>query len=265
MGKYKLIAADLDGTILDDTYRIMPELLSLIDESRYRGVNLLVATGRVHPSAISFVQSLGVTLPVITSNGAVIKDPLTDELISHIPLERELAAEVLKLTGNGSVQRVVIIKDNFFTDAPEETTKEYSRALRVNFIRTDYLEDILTEDPTMIVVRGLVDEITGLTTMLRNHFGEKIYLANSKPFFIDINHPEVSKGVALLNVCKKIGINPRDVIAIGDGWNDREMFEVAGLGVAVANAPDQLKEMAGYVCEKASYKGVIEVIRKFIL
>ncbi|MHB9093982.1 MAG: Cof-type HAD-IIB family hydrolase [Eubacteriales bacterium] len=264
MPKFRLIAADLDGTLLDDTYRVMPELLSSINEGRAKGVELVVATGRLYPSALPFVRDLAVCLPVIASNGAVVRDPGTGELICHLPLARDLAVEALMLTGGGSAQRFVNIRDNFYTDAPEETSKRYSEALRINFITRVPLEEVVTEDPTMVVIRDGDAEICRLTGILREHFGEKVYLANSKPFFIDINHPAVSKGTALVNLCERLGISLQEVIAVGDGWNDLEMLGVAGLGAAVANAPEELKASADYVCNNQSYKGVIEIIERFL-
>lgn len=265
MRRFKLIVADLDGTLLDDTYRVMPDLRMAVERCRAKGVELAVATGRLFPSTLPFVRDLGVSLPVIASNGAVIKDPLTGELIYHLPMDRDLAIEALRLTGNGAAQRFVNIRDVFYTDVPEEKTKKYAEALRIDFIRKAPLEEAVTEDPTMVVVRDRDDEISRMTVSLREHFGDRVYLANSKPFFIDINNPGVSKGAALLNLCGRVGVSPGEVIAVGDGWNDLEMFKMAGLGAAVANSPDALKERADYVAGEPAYRGVIDVLEKFIL
>lgn len=265
MGKYKLIVADLDGTLLDDSYRVMPELLVAVNACRAKGVELALATGRLYPSALAFAKDLDVRLPVIASNGAVIRDPLSGELLWHLPLPRALAIEALKLTAGSGAQRFVNIGDILYTDAPAAATKKYAAALRTQFIRSVPLAAAVTEDPTIVVWRDREDEIARLTGFLRGHFGERVYLANSKPFFIDLNHPEVSKGAALLKLCRKTGVSPDEVIAIGDGWNDLEMFKAAGLGAAVANAPAGLREKADYVCAEASYRGVIEVIERFIL
>lgn len=265
MRRFKLIAADLDGTLLDDTYTVKPELMNAVNRCRYRGVEMAVATGRLYPSALPFVKDLGVTLPVIASNGAIIRDPQTGELIYDLPLAKDLAMEALRLTAGVTSQRFVNIRDTFYTDASDEASRKYSEALRIQFTRRIPLEDAVTEDPTMVVIRDREEEISRLTAILREHFGDRVYLANSKPFFVDINHPGVSKGAALLNLCRNIGINPEEVIAIGDGWNDLEMFKAAGIGAAVANAPEALKEKADFVCTKPSYRGVIEVIERFIL
>lgn len=265
MPKFKLIAADMDGTLLDEQYRVMPELLAAIEKCRDRGIDMVVATGRLYPSALPYVKELGVTLPVIASNGAVVKDPVTGELLYHAPLNKDFAVEALRMTKNGTAQRFVNIRDKFYTDASEEMTKMYSEALRVDFIRIMSLEEIVTEDPTMVVIRDREDEIARLTAFLRREMGDKVYMANSKPFFLDINNRNISKGAALIQLCRRLQILPVEVLAVGDGWNDLEMFEAAGLGAAVANAPDRLKEKAGYVCASNSFMGVIEIIEKFLL
>lgn len=266
MRKFKLIAADLDGTLLDDTYNVKPELLKYINLASEKGVQLLVATGRLYPSALPFVKDLSVTLPVIASNGAVVKEPENGKIIYHFPLERQLVRDVLKITKDYPVQRFININDTFYTDAPEENTKKYSEALKVEFVHIEPLEKVLDNDePTMAVVRGKDELIKELTGIMHDYFGEKVYLANSKPFFIDVNNPSVSKGAALARLCTDLKINPAEVISIGDGWNDLEMFKVSGLGVAVANAPGKLKNEADYVCENSTYHGVIEVIKQFVL
>lgn len=265
MAKYKLIAADMDGTLLDDKYRVEPELTAVLEKCRDRGIHLVIATGRLYVSAFPFVRELGVTLPVIASNGAVIKDPGTDELLCHFPLDKDLAIRALKLTATDTAQRFMCINDRFFTDVSEETFKKYAEALKIDFIRVIPLEEAVTDDPTMVTIRDREDEIARLTGLLRQHLGDKVYLANSKPFFLDVNNPLVSKGNAVKWLCRRLGIDPAEVLAIGDGWNDLEMLQVAGMGVAVANAPGDLKKHADYICQLPSYHGVIEAIEKFIL
>ncbi|PKM81078.1 MAG: hypothetical protein CVU89_11080 [Firmicutes bacterium HGW-Firmicutes-14] len=263
--KFKLIAADLDGTLLDDQYRVMPELLETVNRARARGVELAVATGRLYPSALPFVSDLEIVLPVIASNGAVVRKPGNGELICQWTMKRELAIEALKLTENGTAQRFVNVNDAFYTDAPEEASRRYQQALKIQFLRKVPLHEVITEDPIMVVIRDSEEEVARLTGILREHFGDRVYLANSKPFFIDINHPGVSKGSALMDLCRRLGIEAKDVIAIGDGWNDEEMLKAAGIGAAVANAPALLKEKADYVCTHPTFKGVIEIIERFVL
>lgn len=168
------------------------------------------------------------------------------------------------MTENGTAQRFVNINDVFYTDAPEKASQRYEEALKIRFLRRPSLYEVINEDPLMLVVRDSEEEVRRLTVVLREYFGDRVYLANSKPFFIDINHPGVSKGAALLDLCQRLGISPAEVIAIGDGWNDREMLALAGLGAVVANAPEALKQTADYVCDNPSYRGVIEVIERFI-
>lgn len=265
MSKFKLIAADMDGTLLDDKYRVRPELLAAIEKCRARGIDLVLATGRLYPSVLPYVKDLGVTLPVIASNGAVVKDPGTGELLYHVPVDKDFAVEALRLTKSDTAQRFVNIRDKFYTDAPEETSRMYSEALKIDFIRVLNLEEAVTEDPTMVVIRDREEEIARMTELLRQELGDKVYLANSKPFFLDINNRRISKGSAITFLCQKLQVDLSEVIAIGDGWNDLEMFRAVGMGAAVANAPDQLKKTADYVCSLPSYQGVIEVIEKFLL
>lgn len=264
MNKYKLVAVDLDGTLLDEQYKVTPEVRDIVSRGRAKGIGFTFATGRLYPSARQFAVELGLTLPLITYNGALIKEANGQKPVFHLPLERDLAQDVLDVTREWPGRRFVFIGDVVYTDTEDEVTRSYAKALRVEFRRLEQLEQVLFESPTMITFRNEPPEIDKLTEFIRNHFQDKIYLVNSRPFFLDIAHREVSKRRGLEELCARLGIKAEEVIAIGDGLNDLEMLEFAGLGAAVANAPEELKAKAGYVAGGSHYHGVIEVMEKFL-
>lgn len=264
MSKYKLVAVDLDGTLLDEQYKVMPEVRDIVSRARTGGIGFTFATGRLFPSARQFAAELGLNLPLITYNGALIKEANSVKPVFHLPMDRELAREVLDITQDWPGRRFVFIDDVVYTDTEDEVTRNYAKALRVEFRRLRQLEPAYFESPTMITFRNEPPEIDKLTEFIRNHFQDEIYMVNSRPFFLDIAHREVSKGRGLAELCHRLGIKAEEVIAVGDGWNDLEMLEFAGLGAAVANAPDDLKSRAGYVAEGSYYHGVIEIMEKFL-
>ncbi|MFZ5640847.1 MAG: Cof-type HAD-IIB family hydrolase [Bacillota bacterium] len=264
MSKYKLVAVDLDGTLLDESYTVTPEIKDMVCRAQARGIGFTFATGRLFPSARQFAAELGLTLPLVTYNGALVKEAAGKQPLFHLPLAKETAREVLDLTREWPGRRFVFIDDVVYTDTDDEVTRHYAKALRVKFRRLTQLEEALIVGPTMITFRDDPPEIDKLTGCIRKHFQDKIYLVNSRPFFLDIAHREVSKGRGLAELCGQQGIKPEEVIAVGDGWNDLEMLEFAGLGAVVANAPEGLKAGADYVAAGSHYHGVIEIMEKFL-
>lgn len=264
MNKYKLVAVDLDGTLLDEQYTVTPEVKDIVARARGRGIDFTFATGRLFPSARVFAAELGITLPLITYNGALIKEAAGTGPLFHLPLDRELALKVLDLTRVWPGRRFVFINDVVYTDIEDEVTRSYAIALRVEFRRLDQLTEALFEGPTMITFRDNPPEIDKLTGFMKQQFHDEIYMVNSRPFFLDVTHRNVSKGRGLSELCTCLGIQAEEVIAIGDGWNDAEMLDFAGLGAVVANAPEELKARADYVAAGNHYHGVIEVMEKFL-
>ena len=264
MSKYKLVAVDLDGTLLDDKHKITKEIADTVAWARSKGIGFTFATGRLFPSASVYAAELGITMPLITYNGALIKAPDAAESIFHLPLDRETAMDVLDATTDWPGRRFVFVDDVAYTDLEDDVTREYSKALRVEFRKLAELDRAGIGGPSMITFRDDPPKIEKLTAFLRNLFQDKIYLVNSRPFFLDISHRTVSKGRALAELCAYLGIEPEQVIAIGDEGNDLEMLEFAGLGAAVANATDDLKAKADYVARGSHYHGVIEVMQKFL-
>ncbi|GAB4257636.1 Cof-type HAD-IIB family hydrolase [Thermincola ferriacetica] len=263
--KYKLIVSDLDGTIFDQTYTLAAELKEAVIKARGRGCEFTFATGRLYPSAVQYARELGLKVPLITYNGALIRNPVTDETVLEVPLPRGKAGEIVKLTDGQPVMRFIFRDDIVFTDTEEVFTRPYADALGVKFVYVRRLASVLDKDPIMITLRAEPEEIKKWTAIFRDRFAGQLYLANSRPFFLDVAHPKVSKGFAVAELCRVMGISPAETIAIGDEANDVEMMERAGLGVAVGNAAAGAKRYADYVAKGEYWRGVIEVIEKFVL
>lgn len=263
--KYKLIVSDLDGTIFDKTYSITREFAEIVQRVREKGCEFTFATGRLYPSAVKYAVELGIKIPLITYNGALIRDPITGITVAKTLLPKEKALEILNITENQGVMRFVFVDDLVYTDADTEITRGYADALRVKFETNVPLKAVVNENPIMMTLRDNPKEIQKWTRQFRDRYGDSLYFANSRPFFLDIAHPKVSKGYALKYLSQYLGINPNRVIAIGDEDNDLEMMKVAGLGVAVANASQIVRAAADYVTKGQYWRGVIEVLEKFVL
>lgn len=262
---YKLVAIDLDGTLLSDEKVIADSTVELIRESHKKGVAFTIATGRMSRGALRYAEQLDINIPIITYNGAIVRSPASGCIYREHKVPATGAIQAVTLLKDQPVLRYVFLEDEVYTDTPHDWTDRYADLLGVemNFVG-DVLE-LLSVDPTMLVFMVPVMKAVELTEVLKNGLDSQVRITNSTEWFLDVLSAKASKGLALKQLAEHLGIAREEVVAIGDNLNDIEMIEYAGLGVAVANATDGLKSIADYVTDSPVAGGVEEVIMKHIL
>jgi len=262
--KYKLVAVDLDGTLLGPDKKISKETTALIQQKASQGVVFTIATGRFYPSALPYARQLGLDVPIITYNGAMIKASKSEQVYHHLTLDLNLAKQAIGLISPREGMRFVFYNDVIVTDAPKEKAGHYEQALGVSFLYEPELLANFHREPTMVVFRVPEANVVQLTSRIKNHLREQVHITNSLPFFIEVNHREATKGLALAKLGQSLGIKREEMIAIGDSYNDLEMVEYAGLGAFVGNAPEVLKAKADYAASGHGEEGVREILNKFL-
>jgi Cof subfamily protein (haloacid dehalogenase superfamily) len=242
----RAVAMDLDHTILPDSLEFSPALVRAVGRARDAGIEAIVATGRMFASARPYALQLGVTAPVICYQGALIADPATGEWLLHRPMGVPLAHEVIKAVSAAGFHMNVYVDDKLFVEELNGEAVTYARHARLEAHAVGNLLEWLDRPTTKIVVVGEPAELDRLQDELRARFDGRAFIAKSLPIFLELALPGVSKGAALEFVCERLGIAPADVVAFGDGANDVELLETAGLGVAVAGADAALDPVAGW-------------------
>ncbi|MDD4169985.1 MAG: Cof-type HAD-IIB family hydrolase [Desulfotomaculaceae bacterium] len=265
MSKYKLVAADLDDTLLDDNFRLTGRVKEMIKAVLEAGVQFTLSTGRMYRSAEPYARELGLDTPLITYQGALVKNALSGEVLFYRPLPLRYAREII-----GRVHELGYHLNAYLDDLllMEQDTPEGRRYMQIAGVQAEIVGDllkILDSDPTKVVViadEALLDQ---LSAELAPIYHNKVHISKSKPYFLEFSHPQATKGYALAMLAEYYGINRDKIIAIGDSYNDLEMLEYAGLGVVVANAREEIKEKAGYVATAPNGEGVVEALEKFVL
>jgi len=260
---YKLIAIDLDDTLLRNDLSISERAKKAIAASIAKGALVTFATGRMYRSALPYALDLKLDLPLITYQGALVKYADGRE-IYHRPLELALAKEVIKFVEPSGLHINVYLNDELYMEEASEWGKKYADIARVPFHLIKMPHDLET-DPTKILVIGESDQLAQLQASLNNEFGNKINLTKSKKNFLEISHPKATKGYALKELTQSLNLKREQVVAIGDNLNDLDMIEYAGCGVAVANAVPALKEAADLITRSNDDDGVAEVIENLII
>ncbi|WP_041313805.1 Cof-type HAD-IIB family hydrolase [Heliomicrobium modesticaldum] len=269
MSPIRLVAMDLDGTLLDEKRRIPEPVARRIAELRGKGVIFTVATGRIYPSALPYAKQLELEAPMITCNGAMIRHPADGRIICHRTVEAKQALAVLQFlkAKNSDALRYSFHGDEVYTDTPHEYTTSYERGLGLSFTFVDDLTAHLAKEPerhpTMLVLMTDPAVTPALTQDILAHLNGTVTITNSHDYFIEILHPEASKGAALAQLAASFSIDRSEVLAIGDNRNDLTMIHWAGQGVFVANAPEVLHQAADYVTSASNSMGVLEALNYF--
>jgi Cof subfamily protein (haloacid dehalogenase superfamily) len=248
------VAMDLDRTILPRSLELTDRLVAAVAAVRATGVRPIIATGRMFRSARPFALRLDLDTPLICYQGALIADARSGEWLVHTPMPVPLAREVLGALDGQHVN--VYVHDELYVEELNSDALEYARHSKLEPRVVGPLDDWLTEPTTKIVVVGEPARLDVLETQLHDRFGQRLFIAKSLPHFLEVAEPEVSKGSGLRWVCRKLGIDPARVISFGDGANDIELLQEAGLGVAVEDADPALLPHAAFTVPSVEEDGV---------
>ena len=268
--KFRLIAADLDNTLLDEKSEISPRNREAIREAIDRGVQFVIATGRMFKTSVSFMDDLCISgdCPLINYHGALIKKSKSREIVLHRTLNNELAVEVAEEAERQDCHISIFIDDNLYIGKESEYSRYYQNLARIEPEEVGTLSAFLKKyrlEPSkmsLISWDGRIDEIEAL---FKAKFGRKLSVLQSRPYFLEITDRKATKGQALRWLVEREGIRRDEVIAFGDGHNDLDMISYAGLGVAMANARPEVLEAADLIASSSNEDGVAEVIEKYIL
>lgn len=265
----KLIASDLDETLLDESSRLSEENKRVIGEALAQGLTFTLATGRMYQSAAPFAREIGLgsEQPIICYNGALIKR-LSGETLYEKSLSPELASMI---AGYGQKQGWTVnayFDDELYVAAMNQEVEDYIALAQVGVAVVDDLVDFVQEGKkhlAKILIIGQPDEMPGRIEELKSLVGSEVQIVRSRNKFIEITNMEAHKGASLLWLAKSMGLTASEVMAIGDSNNDLTMLKMAGIGVAVANASQVVKDAASHQTGANFEHGVAEAITKYAL
>ncbi len=265
MKKYKLIAADMDGTLLNNNSELTPGVRDAIRRCMAAGCYFLPATGRPIHGIRLFGTDLFGNAPIITYNGAVVVSADGNEILYSVDMDAEDARYVLRMGREADTTICVWSCNRLYVNKLNDNVEQY-RALsgQTPIVYTDD-EMLIRQGITKILWFDTVERVNAWHHGIAPDTIPGTSFNPSKPYFLEFYSQKVSKAEALSAVCKMVGVDVADAIAIGDGFNDLPMLERAGLGVAMANAPDEVKARCGYVTSSNEEDGVARVIEKFML
>ena len=260
----KLVACDLDGTLLNDDKQIAPQTLQAIGRLAGRGVRFVIASARPPRSVRHLYDHLHLDTLQINYNGALIWDQLAQLAVDHRPLPGALALEVIRLARAIDKQVLVTceILDCWHTDRVDNTyTTATGELFGPDVIAP--VEQFCGGEVTKLLLLGPGKVMQAIRPQVLDRFGDRINLVCTEPELLQIMEKSVSKATSLRRVVEKYGIGLQQVLAIGDGENDLEMLSECGIGAAVANAAPALKRAANWVAPRPNSLGVLDALQRF--
>lgn len=261
--KIRCIVSDLDGTLLMPDHSLPDEVIAAIKKYTEAGGLFTIATGRPLLTAQSIIEQIGIELPVILCNGAVLA--ASGKVLERKSLKAAAMAEMLLEANDWGLtvflfreERIEVFVRNEDVELFEH--KESVTCKLVSIADASWKTGMLEK----VIIFGEMDRIEALWSNWSQRLEQSVEKFQSEPYYVELISAETSKGKALERLAEMLGIERESMMAIGNQMNDLPMLQAAGVGVAVANSPDELKAAANYVCTAAYGAGVIEAINNIV-
>jgi HAD superfamily hydrolase (TIGR01484 family) len=244
MTTYKMIALDLDGTLLNEERKISQRNALAIKKAVEKGVIVCISTGRGMKSAREHVAELGLKGPFVTANGSEVWETPNKLLVRHT-LQHDLVARLIEVANEHDVWYWSYTIDGLLSKENFDGQIE-----KIEWLKLGYYDE---DAQKLAAARSEIIHIPDLE------------ISNSHPLNVEINPKGITKAVGLQQICEAYQISMSEVIACGDSLNDVEMIKSAGLGIAMGNAQQAVKEIADAITLTNDEDGVAVVIEKYLL
>ena len=263
--KYRLIATDMDGTLLNDKSEVSERTKAAVIKAVEAGVIFVTATGRPMCAVEGVNSFLSKDMPFIIFNGASAVMGKSREVLFNKPLDFALACELYSIGVGLRIPVVIWTGDRLWVSRDCEEIERYRglSGAEVNLISD--INELRNHDISKTLWIDKPERVSRLYSRMKEHFGPKLNCHPSSPRFLEFVNPLAGKAEALEELGRRYGIDSSEMIAVGDSYNDISMLCYAGLGVAMENAPDDIKAVCAHVTKSNNNDGVAAVIEKYCL
>jgi len=269
--KIKLIACDMDGTLLNDEKEIPEENIRAVRSLKDLGILFVIATGRHDSMVKAYMDALGIEMPVISCNGAMVREPFSNRLYSSIPLTNDQVLGIISSCRTFGADYHIYGRDVIYGESMTSRMLYYGNrnsglserdriSLHVSTDYRSYVEENMGEHFKVLIIPRKEEDFTSIAEEILRTTGLQAF--RSDPTLLDVAQKGITKAHAIENLCRELKIEREETAAIGDQLNDQDMLEYAGIGIAMANADDRIKKAAPIVTKKSNNEGgVAEAIR----
>jgi len=266
MNRIRLVALDLDGTLISTKLQISQNVKAAIARARSGGVAFTMITGRMFEAARPFASAIGIEGPIVCYQGAATYVVASGERLSHTPIPPPIGERVFARAARDGVRALGYFEDRLYTQVDDQYTRSYTALARVEAHVVGPLVEFFAERPSTKINCVLDPKQAGAyAAELRDWLAGEANVTRSQPEFVEVIDAGVDKGRALRAVAQYYDVELAATMAIGDSWNDVPLLTSAGFGVAMGTAPPELTEKADAIVGGVEDDGVAEAIERFIL
>lgn len=266
--KYKMIVLDLDDTLLQDDGTISPRNKQALMAAQEAGVKVVLASGRPTYAMRALAEELELERfgsYILSFNGAKIINWKTQEEPFSSTLTPQMAHDLYQMSIEEGVSALTYVGDEIITASANEYTAIEAEITGMKVVQVPSFVEAVQVPVVKVLMVADPEKLVQVEEKLKVKMAGQLNVMRSKPFFLEFTEDGVNKGTSLNHLIQQLGIERSEVIAMGDGYNDVAMIEFAGLGVAMGNAPEEIKQLADYVTDTNMNDGVAQVVEEFIL
>lgn len=266
---YKLIALDMDGTLLTTDKKVSERTEAAIKAAEAKGVKIVLASGRPLVGLNRYLEELELIKGedyVLSFNGGLVQNTKTAEIVSKVSLKGSDLKYIYEISKELNINiHAFSAKEGLITPKHSQYTYHEAEINGIDINIKDFNEVDDEEDIIKVMMIDPQEILDPAIEKLPKEVYEKYSVFKSSPFFLEFTHKEVDKGLGLKKLGEYLGIKKEEIIACGDAGNDLSMVKYAGLGVAMDNAVAEVKEASDYITASNDEDGIAQVIEKFIL
>ena len=260
----KMIATDIDGTILKWGLEFTPALKQCIKNLKEKGVKVVLVTGRMHCAALPVARELGLDTPIISYQGGLIKD-FDNNTLYQKNLDSKYALSIVSWARLNNIHINLYIDDKLYVERDNDIVKKYTDGKFIDYEVINF-DSLAIKNVNKILAIDLndPDKVTGWVNELRAKFPD-LYIVKSTPYFCEIGCGEAKKSLGVEFLCKMWGFDKSEVLTIGDQNNDIDLVKAGGIGVAMGNGTPELKQCADFITDTVDNDGFVKAVEKFVI
>lgn len=258
----KLIATDIDGTILKYDYEFNVEVKNCIRNLTKHGVKVVLVTGRMHSATTHIAEELGLDTPVVSYHGGLIKH--NGETLYERNLNSNSAKNIINWARKNNIHVNLYLNDKLFVEKDSPTIQRYIKQGVPDF-QIKSFDEVKLERINKMLLINYEDE--NKVTMWKEYLEIKhkdVYFIKSMPFYCEICHIEATKACAVNFLKDYWNLKKEEIMTIGDQNNDIDLLSAGGIKVAMGNATEELKSVANYVTDTVNNNGFVKAVEKFV-
>lgn len=266
---YKILVLDLDGTLTNTKKEITPNTKKILMQAQQQGVIVVLASGRPTYGIVPLADELELDRfggYILAYNGGTIINCKTKEIIHASVLDMNMISPAYEIARCHGMEILSYVDKDIISEQPDNKYVQYEAMLtRMPVRKVDDFCGAITQPVPKCLIVGEADELAVLEKKMQQKYGDQMNIYRSEAFYLELNPPAIDKANSLKMLLQHLNMTKEEMIACGDGFNDLSMIEFAGLGIAMANAKQSVKDAADFITLSNEEDGVAFAVEKFML